>query len=48
MSNIVVIGSANMDTTYYMESFPKEITSESINGVKDMQRVLGGKGANQV
>ena len=32
--NIVVIGSANMDTTHYLEGgFPEDITSESTNKV---------------
>jgi len=46
--NIVVIGSANMDTTHYLEGdFPEDITSECTNRVIKTMRVLGGKGANQ-
>lgn len=46
--NIVVIGSANMDTTHYLEgNFPEDITSECTNRVIKTMRVLGGKGANQ-
>lgn len=47
MKNIVVIGSANMDTTHYVVEFPTDLTSECINNVEDVIRVLGGKGANQ-
>lgn len=46
--NIVVIGSANMDTTHYLEGdFPESITNECTNRVIKTMRVLGGKGANQ-
>lgn len=48
MSKIVVIGSANMDTTHYLHGeFPEELTQESLNEIKEILRVLGGKGANQ-
>ena len=50
MSNIVVIGSANMDSTLYVDSFDftNPFSSEGLNilgGAK--MNVLGGKGANQ-
>lgn len=47
--NIVVIGSANMDTTNYLKGdFPEDLTSECQNEIaKPAVRVLGGKGANQ-
>ena len=48
MSKIVVIGSANMDTTHYLSTeFPDELTQESLNEIIKTARVLGGKGANQ-
>ena len=48
MSKIVVIGSANMDTTHYLNSdFPDDLTQESLNEIVKTARVLGGKGANQ-
>lgn len=48
MSKIVVIGSANMDTTHYLRGeFPEELTQECLNEVEKTARVLGGKGANQ-
>ncbi len=48
MSRIVVIGSANMDTTHYLASeFPDDLTQESLNEIIKTARVLGGKGANQ-
>ena len=47
MKKIVVIGSANMDTTNRVEEFPDVLTSESLNDIKETTRVLGGKGANQ-
>jgi len=49
MKRIVVIGSANMDTTNYLNSntFPDRLTSESCNDIYETTRVLGGKGANQ-
>lgn len=48
MSKIVVIGSANMDTTHYLSTeFPEELTQESLNEIVKTARVLGGKGANQ-
>lgn len=48
MSKIVVIGSANMDTTHYLGTeFPDELTQESLNEIVKTARVLGGKGANQ-
>ncbi len=48
MSKIVVIGSANMDTTHYLKGdFPGECTQESLNEIEKTARVLGGKGANQ-
>lgn len=48
MSKIVVIGSANMDTTHYLASeFPDDLTQESLNEIVKTARVLGGKGANQ-
>lgn len=48
MSKIVVIGSANMDTTHYLRGdFPEECTQESLNEIERTARVLGGKGANQ-
>lgn len=48
MSKIVVIGSANMDTTHYLKGdFPSECTQESLNEIEKTARVLGGKGANQ-
>ena len=40
MSKIVVIGSANMDTTHYLEGdFPEDITSECTNRVIKTMRV---------
>ena len=48
MSKIVVIGSANMDTTHYLRGdFPEQATGESLNEIESTARVLGGKGANQ-
>ena len=48
MAKIVVIGSANMDTTHYLKGdFPDECTQESLNEIERTARVLGGKGANQ-
>lgn len=48
MSKIVVIGSANMDTTHYLNGeFPQELTEEGINDVIKSLHSLGGKGANQ-
>ena len=48
MSKIVIIGSANMDTTHYLSTeFPDELTQESLNEIIKTARVLGGKGANQ-
>ena len=48
MSKIVVIGSANKDTTHYLRGeFPEELTQECLNEVEKTARVLGGKGANQ-
>lgn len=48
MSKIVVIGSANMDTTHYLSTeFPEDLTQESLNEIVKTVRVLGGKGANQ-
>ena len=48
MSKIVVIGSANMDTTHYLAlEFPDDLTQESLNEIVKTARVLGGKGANQ-
>lgn len=48
MSNIVIIGSANMDTTHYLNSeFPQDLTEEGANTIVKSLRVLGGKGANQ-
>ena len=48
MKKIVVIGSANMDTTHYLSTeFPEGVTQESLNEVVKTVRVLGGKGANQ-
>ena len=48
MSKIVVIGSANMDTTHYLRGeFPEECTQECLNEIVRTARVLGGKGANQ-
>lgn len=48
MSKIVVIGSANMDTTHYLRGeFPDECTQECLNEILKTARVLGGKGANQ-
>lgn len=48
MSKIVVIGSANMDTTIYLNTaFPGNFTGECTNGADKMTRNLGGKGANQ-
>ena len=48
MSRIVVIGSANMDTTHYLRGeFPEQVTGESLNEIERTARVLGGKGANQ-
>ena len=47
MSKIVIIGSANMDTTHYLSTdFPSDLTQECTNEVHSA-RVLGGKGANQ-
>ena len=47
MSKIVVIGSANMDTTHYLRGeFPEELTQECLNEVEKTARVLGIKGAN--
>ncbi len=47
MKKIVVIGSANMDTTHRVETFPNNLTSEGLNNILETNRVLGGKGANQ-
>lgn len=48
MSKIVVIGSANMDTTHYLNGeFPQELTEEGINNIIKSLQLLGGKGANQ-
>ena len=48
MSKIVVIASANMDTTHYLRGdFPEQATGESLNEIESTARVLGGKGANQ-
>ncbi len=48
MAKIVVIGSANMDTTHQLKGdFPEIFTSESVNEIESTARVLGGKGFNQ-
>lgn len=48
MSNIVIVGSANMDTTHYLnKEFPQDLTDEGANTIVKSLRVLGGKGANQ-
>lgn len=48
MANIVIIGSANMDTTHYLDGeFPQDLTAEGSNAIAKSLIVLGGKGANQ-
>ena len=47
MKNIVIIGSANMDTTHYVKEFPNDLTAENENDIIETRRLLGGKGANQ-
>lgn len=47
MKNILVIGSANVDTTHYVDEFPTDLTKESPNLISNTTRLLGGKGANQ-
>lgn len=48
MVKVVVIGSANMDTTHKLRGdFPDELTQESLNEIESTARVLGGKGFNQ-
>lgn len=48
MSNIIIIGSANMDTSCYLEGdFPEVLTAEGLNQVEKTETVLGGKGFNQ-
>ena len=48
MAKVVVIGSANMDTTHQLKGdFPEKFSSESGNEIVSTARVLGGKGFNQ-
>lgn len=48
MSNVVVVGSANIDTTNYLSGeFPEGLTDEGTNPIEKSLKVLGGKGANQ-
>lgn len=48
MAKVVVIGSANMDTTHQLKGdFPEKFSGESANEIESTARVLGGKGFNQ-
>lgn len=47
MANIVVIGSANIDRTNYVEEFANKTTGESQNRIIETTVETGGKGANQ-
>ncbi len=48
MAKIVIIGSANIDTTHYLSTeFSKEFTDEFANEILKTNKTFGGKGANQ-